>query len=299
MFCKSERVKYGFIFNHPEYPVVKWAKHLKVSRSGYYDWLAKKESVANKEEAYKERVKEIFNDSGKTYGPDRICGVLRKKGFTASYPKVAGIMAELGLSSIHNRHRSKNLTNSKDARNKSLPNLVKGKVFTKPYQAVCSDISYIPTTEGFLYLCVVKDIVSGDILGQATSANMKKELAINAFLNAQARHPIGKDTIFHSDRGSQYTSKAFVTMLESFGIKQSFSRVGMPGDNTWAESFFSSFKKERVHFNHFATRNEAAFATFAWIEGFYNTKRVQKRLGYVSPKEYRESLICQEGKLVA
>ena len=77
------------------------------------------------------------------------------------------------------------------------------------------------------------------------------------------------------------------------------SRVGMPGDNTWAESFFASLKKERVHFNNFTTRDEATFATFAWIEGFYNTRRVQKRLGYVSPKEYRESLLCQEEKLVA
>jgi len=279
--------------------VVKWVVHLKVSKSGYYDWLTKKEANMLKEAAYKDRIKKVFDDSGGTYGPDRICGVLRKDSYKASYPKVARVMAELGLSSIHNRHRSRSLTNSKDARNKSLPNLVRGKIFTLLYQAVCSDISYIPTGESFLYLCTIKDIVSGEILGHATSYNMRKELVIKAFLNAHARHPLGEHTIFHSDRGSQYTSGDFVATLERFGIKQSFSRVGMPGDNTWAESFFASFKKERVHHSYFSTKDDAAFATFSWIEGFYNTRRVQKRLGYVSPSEYRKLLLCQEESFVA
>jgi transposase InsO family protein len=87
--------------------------------------------------------------------------------------------------------------------------------------------------------------------------------------------------------------------IKDLGVKQSFSRVGMPGDNTWAESFFSTLKKERIHWNRFATRDEADFAIFAWIEGFYNTKRVQRRLGYVSPAQYRNSLLCQGDKLVA
>ena len=112
-----------------------------------------------------------------------------------------------------------------------------------PYQAIYSDITYIRTGEDFLYLCVVKDIVTGDIQGQARGERMKKELVIKAFLNAHARHPLGKDTIFHSDRGSQYTSKKFMELLKSLGIKQSFSRVGIPGDNTWAESFFSILKE--------------------------------------------------------
>jgi len=135
-------VKYEFIFNHPEYPVARWVKFLQVSKSGYYDWLSKRNDIVIKENAYKERVKKIFDDSGGTYGPDRICGVLRNQEHKASYRKVARIMAGLGLSSVHNRHRSKSLTNSKDTRNKKLPNLVKGKIFTRPYQALASDISY-------------------------------------------------------------------------------------------------------------------------------------------------------------
>jgi putative transposase len=270
-----------------------------VSRSGYYEWLSNRKERLEKESAYKEKVKMIFNESGGTYGSDRICGIFRKEGAKASYHKVSRIMAELGLSSIHNRHRNRSLTDSRNARGSNYKNHVRGNIFTMPYQAVCSDISYLKTGEGFLYLCIVKDIVTGELLGQATSDNMRKELVVKAFLNAQARHPLCRGVIFHSDRGSQYTSKEFMSVLDSYGIKQSFSRVGMPGDNTWAESFFATFKKERIHFNHFGTRDEAAFATFAWIEGFYNNIRVQKRLGYVSPSNYRKSLLCQGKKAVA
>jgi putative transposase len=121
---------------------------------------------------------------------------------------------------------------------------VRGKVIDKPRQAVCSDITYLKGEEGWVYLCVVKDIATREVLGEAMSNRMKKELVIQAFQNAQARHRLKPGTIFHSDRGSQYTSKEFMALLKKHGIKQSFSRVGMPGDNAWAESFFATLKKE-------------------------------------------------------
>jgi len=145
--------------------------------------------------------------------------------------------------------------------------------------------------EGWLYLCVVKDIVSGEILGEAMSANLKKELAIQAFLNAQARHEFPPGMIYHSDRGSQYTSKEFTDLLTMYSIRQSFSRVGLPGDNAWAESFFATLKKECIHFKQFATRDMLKEVVFAWIEGFYNNRRVQARLGYRSPREYASLLV--------
>ena len=125
------------------------------------------------------------------------------------------------------------------------------------------------------------------------SANMKKELVIRAFLNAQARHKLSENTIFHSDRGCQYTSKEFMDTLKLYGIKQSFSRVGMPGDNAWAESFFATMKKECIHFKHFAARDELKQAVFAWIESFYNTRRVQARLGYMPPRAYAATLVAK------
>ena len=208
-------------------------------------------------------------------------------------------MAEMGLSSIHNCFKkSRSLTDSRKARGDGFPNLVRGKVFDAPGQAVCSDITYLKCGEGWEYHCIVKDIVSGEILGESTGERMRKELVIKAFLNAEARHSLAPGVIFHSDRGSQYTSKEFMETLKLYGIRQSFSRVGMPGDNGWAESFFATLKKECIHFNHFATREELRQTVFAWTNGFYNTRRIQARLGYMSPIEYA-SLFLTDKKFAA
>jgi putative transposase len=263
---------------------------LEVERSGYYAYIERRECREVEKKARKAEIKKIFDESESTYGPDRICGVLRRKGKKASYYIVSAMMAEMGLQSVHNRHRTRSLTDSRKARGDGYPNLVRGKTFTKPYQAVCSDITYLKSGEGWLYLCTVKDIVTGEILGESTSARMKKELVIQAFLNAQARHKLRPGTIFHNDRGSQYTSKAFAETLAIYGIIQSFSRVGMPGDNAWAESFFATLKKECIHFRQFSTREELRQTVFSWIEGFYNNRRVQERLGYLSPREYARLL---------
>jgi putative transposase len=202
----------------------------------------------------------------------------------------------MGLRSVHTRHRIRSLTDSRKARGGGYANLVKGQSFTKPRQAVCSDITYLKSGEGWDYLCVVKDIASGEILGEAAAGNMNKELVIRAFLNAQARCGLARGAVFHSDRGSQYTSRAFADTLKLYGIRQSFSRVGMPGDNAWAESFFATLKKECVHFRHFASRDELRDAVFAWIEGFYNPRRVQARLGYLSPRDYAALLLREDGR---
>ena len=285
---------YDYIWKHPEYTVAKWARFFKVTRSGYYAYIERRERREKEEQAKKKMIKRIFDESDGTYGPGRICGVIRRLGGKASYGKVSGYMADMGLQSVHNRHRTRSLTDSRKARGEGYPNLVRGQTFDRPYQAVCSDITYLKSGEGWLYLCAVKDIVSGEILGEATSATMKKELVIQAFLNAQARHKLPPGTIHASDRGSQYTSKAFMDTLKLYGIKQSFSRVGMPGDNAWAESFFATLKKECIHFRHFATRDILRQTVFAWIESFYNTRRVQARLGYLAPRAYAALLTVDD-----
>ena len=277
---------YGFIYSHSEYPVAKWVKFFQVSRSGYYDHIERRTERNRKNESYKNNIKRIFKDSHNTFGPDRICGIIRKTGGKASYRKVSVYMNEMGLKSIHTKHKTRSLTNSRKARGDGYENYIRGRQFINPREVVCSDITYLKSAEGWLYLCTVKDIVSGEILGEATSETMKKELVIQAFLNAQARHGIGNGTIFHSDRGSQYTSNEFMNLLSMYGIKQSFSRVGMPGDNAWAESFFATLKKECIHFKQFGTRDELRQTVFSWIESFYNTDRVQELLGYLSPREY-------------
>lgn len=277
---------YEFIVQHPEYSVAKWASFLQVSRSGYYSYIERRESREMTKKTKREQIKKLFDESGGTYGPDRIIGIIRKNGGKASYRVTSRYMAEMGLQSIHNHHRTRSLTDSRKSRGDGYSNLVRDQEFEAPNQAVCSDITYLRSGEGWLYLCVVKDIVTGEILGESTSVNMKKELVIKAFLNAQARHNFVSGIIFHSDRGSQFTSQDFVDTLKIYGIKQSFSRVGMPGDNAWAESFFATLKKECIHYNNYATREELRQTVFAWIEGFYNNNRVQARLGYMSPRVY-------------
>ena len=287
---------YGFISEHQEHSVAKWATFFQVSRAGYYAYMKRREERKREKETVKKKVRRIFEGSKGTYGPDRISGILRRSGEKASYKKVSGYMAEMGLESVHNRHKTRSLTDSRKARGEGYENLVKGETFELPYEAVCSDITYLKSGEGWLYECVVKDIVTGEILGTASDDRMKKELVIRAFMNAMARHKLTEGAIFHSDRGSQYTSKGFMEMLKQYGVRQSFSRVGMPGDNAWAESFFATLKKECIHFRQFATRDELRRTVFAWIEGFYNTRRVQARLGYLSPREYAAVLSGRGGK---
>jgi putative transposase len=283
-------VIYEFIETHEEYSVAKWASYFRISRAGYYEYLNRRKERQKKRDADKAKIKEIFDKSHGTYGVERICGILRKSGEKASYKRIRKLMKEMGLESVHNMHKTRSLTDSRKARGTGFPNLVRGKTYIKPLTAVCSDITYLKCEEGWLYYCMVKDIVSGMILGTATSPRMTKELVIKAFLNAQGRYGLAKGTIFHSDRGSQYTSKEFMDLLRRYGIRQSFSRIGRPGDNAWAESFFATLKKECIHFKQFQTREELTAAVFGWTEGFYNTGRVQARLGYVSPNTYYATL---------
>lgn len=271
---------------HVEYSVAKWAAHFGVSNSGYYAWLKERERRKQRDARYAEEVKKAFASGEGTYGVDRICGILRRNGEQASRNKVAQHMKEMGLQSIHKRRRQRSLTDSRNARDNTYPNMVRGLDITEPFQVITSDITYIKTGEGFEYLCKIKDVVSGVVLGESMMEHMKAELVIRAIKNAMKRWTLPDGTIFHSDRGCQYTSSAVRELLKKYKLRQSFSRVGTPGDNAWSESFFANFKKETIHWRWFPTRAQAREAVFAYIEGFYNTRRVQKRLGYLSPKQW-------------
>ena len=293
-------MKYRFILEHSEHPVTKWAEKLQVDRSGYYSWRKSRESRENREAYLKDRIREEFDKSRGTYGPDRIVKELRKAGDSIGRGKCASYMTDMELESCHNRHKTKSLTNSKKSRGDGYPRILGKEVFpTVPRMGLVSDITYIRTSEGFMYHCVIKDVVGGDVLGDYMADRMTKELAINAMLAVLARHELPEGCIFHSDRGSQYTSKAFMALLKQYGIRQSFSRVGMPGDNSWAESFFATMKKELIHWTHFETKAQAREKVFEYIYCFYNVTRIQKRLGYLSPKQYLRSLEIEGLEAVA
>ena len=277
---------YAFIQAHREHAVARWASFLEVSTSGYYAWQQGRESRQVRDDAYSARVQRIFDQSGGTYGADRVAGQLRKDGFSASFKKVKRIMNEQGLFSVHLRYQ-RSLTDSRGARDEDCPNLLRDALGIRPFQALSSDITYIPTQEGFAYTCTIRDLRSGVVLAEQTASRMKKELVLDTIRSAAKTWKLDKGVIFHSDRGSQYTSEAVRECLRKLGLRQSFSRTGKPGDNTWSESFYAILKKELVHpIGRFRTREEAAQGVFAFIHSFYNTRRIQKRLGYLSPLEW-------------
>jgi putative transposase len=268
--------------------VAKWAAFFEVSTSGYYLWKADMTARHKREEAERERIHKIFEASNGTYGVDRVCAELRKTGHKASFRRVKRIMEAEGLRSIHRRYQ-RSLTDSRKARGEGYPNLLRPMPVLEPFQALSSDISYIPTAMGFEYLCTIRDIVSNMVLASVQSERMTQDLVLDAIGQMQKRWNLPPGTIFHSDRGCQYTAGDVVKRLASLGFRQSFSRVGMPGDNAWSESFFSILKKELVHHERFHTREQSRQAVFAFIEGFYNTRRIQKRLGYLSPLRWLHS----------
>ena len=277
--------------------MAKGAEILKIERTGYYVWLRNREAIEDRTAYLKKRIKEEFDESRGTYGPDRITAELRKKGEHIGRKKCAEYMAEMHLDSCHNRHRAKSLTNSKKARGDGYPNILRNQEFPiKPRMGLTSDITYLRTDEGFMYHCVIRDIVTGEVLGDHMADRMTKELVINAILAMLARHDLAQGCIFHSDRGSQYTSKAVMGLLQHYGMRQSFSRVGMPGDNAWSESFFATMKKELIHWTHYETKDAVRAAVFEYIYCFYNMKRIQKRLGYMSPREYLKSLNAERSE---
>lgn len=230
---------------------------------------------------------DLFEKEGKgTYGPDRICGCMRRDGNQASYAVVKRIMTEKGLKSSHCRRRQRSLTDSRKARSDEYKNLTKDLEITEPFQVLSSDISYIRTGEGFDYLCQVQGALTNTVLASCQMKTMTAELVSQTVKMAQQRWHLPKGIIFHSDRGSQYTAKNVMNQIADYGWQQSFSRVGKPGDNAWSESFFSILKKEIIHWHFYPTREQARQAVFEYIEMFYNSQRAQKRLGYLSPVQY-------------
>lgn len=281
------------------YAKSKWAETLGVSTSGYYTWLAERDTRVERKDQLKPHILRIFKAGKGCYGAERICGILRTEGERASFPVVSRIMKEEKLASKHTKRRQRSLTDSSAARDNSYENLIKDLKIDRRYQVLTSDITYVPTAEGFDYLVKIIDVYTKEVLASAQQSNMKAELVTEALQRATDRHVLPEGVIFHSDRGSQYTSNLVKDFLKKLKWQASYSRVGKPGDNAWSESFFALLKKEVIHGANFKTREEARQRIFEYIYSFYNTQRKQKSLGYLSPKEFIKSLRERELEKVA
>lgn len=279
-FLKEHRGEIG--------PIKKACGLMKVSKSGFYEYLGRKKSDAQIErEAIEGFVVEAFERHKGRYGYRRINRELRKSGIVVSEKRVLRIMQKLGLAGkgATRKHRVQKKVEPGDPR----LNLVE-RAFTvgERNRLWVGDITYIPTREGWLYLAAVIDAFSRKVVGWSMSERITEKVAIDAMEQAVGREgpPDDGSLVFHDDQGAQYTSRSFQRCLDSHGIVQSVSRPGTPLDNAVAESFFKTLKRELVKERSYGTRDEAKQDIFKYIELYYNRVRMHSTLGYMSPVEY-------------
>jgi len=277
-----------------QYPIPLMCHVLDVSTSGYHAWHSRPPSRRALEEPRLEvEIRAAHKRTRKTCGPERLQEDLAAHGVKVGVHRIKRIRRKLGLR-CRQKRRFKATTDSRH----SLPvaeNLLSQKFeATAPNQIYVTDITYITTDEGFLYLAGHKDLFTGEIVGHAMNSRMTKNLVIQSLFRAVSskRPPAG--LIHHSDRGSQYCSHEYRRLLDQFGMRASMSRKGNCYDNAPMESFWGTLKTELVFHRRYATRQEAMRDITEYIEVFYNRQRRQKRLGYLSPAAFERKYFEQQ-----
>ena len=266
------------------FPIVKMARLFGVSRSGYYRWLGIPPSARTIESRrLKIRIHRLWEDSEKTYGAPRIHRQLLAEGERISRPRVARLMKQLGIQSQIRRR----WTATTDSSHKlpTAPNLL-GRCFTGwgLGRAWVSDITYLPSRQGWLYLTIVMDLADRQILGWNLSSSLKAEqTSTAAFRQALGRRRPGPELLFHSDRGVQYACSEFTDLLDRHQVRQSMSRRGNCWDNAPAESFFKTLKAELQGDTSRCSYSQIRAAVFHFIEVWYNRRRLHSALDYRSP----------------
>lgn len=259
---------------------------LSVSPSGYYCWRKGQPCRRAKEnERLLAEIKALHADSRATYGSPKIYRRLRQAGEQVNHKRVERLMREHGISAKRAR-KFKRTTTSRHSLPVAENILARRFQVSRPDEVWASDITYIWTQEGWLYLAVFLDLYSRLVVGWAVSAELTTKFVEQAFLMGQHRRGGAASVLVHSDRGSQYASGAFRERLRAWDCQQSMSRKGNCWDNAVAESFFGVLKIEAVHGESFATRQEAKDQLFDYIEVFYNRSRIHSATGYLAPAEY-------------
>jgi transposase InsO family protein len=270
---------------------------LEVSRSGFYDWMTKPESQRKIEnEILVVEIKRIHDESRGTYGLPRICETLKQDGKKHGKGRINRLMKTLGISGVFKNSFKIKTTDSKH------DNPIADRIFetenkdthaTKPNEVWVSDITYIHTDEGFLFLGTYLDLFTRKLVGFSMADHMRTELLLDALSMALGRQNLNTaDLLAHSDRGSQYASEIYRERLKTLGITASMSRKGNCYDNAFAETFFGTLKNELIYRTHFKTRQEAMIAIFEYIEVFYNRKRIHSSLGYLTPVAYEQAQLA-------
>jgi transposase InsO family protein len=242
-----------------------------------------------------EQVRQIQGEVQHRYGSPRLTEELARRGLRVGHNRVARVIAKHGLGAI--RKKPFRVT-TKSAKGQWVAENLLARQFTvsNPNQVWVSDITYVATAEGWLYLAIVLDLCSRRVVGWSMGTRVDSELVLGALRMALLQRRPPRGLLFHSDRGSQYASRAFRSAATRSGIQQSMSRKGDCWDNACAESFFKSLKAELIGRHIYASRDEAQAAIFEYVEVFYNRKRLHSSLDYLTPTEYEQAL---EAKLAS
>ena len=287
-------MKYAFIQDHrEEFSVDLMCKVLEVSSSGFYDWKGRDNSVKQaKRIALVATIQQVHAVSRKNYGSPRVFKALQSMGEKISKATVERLMRQNEIRA-KTKKKFKATTNSKHSLPVA-PNVVNRQFgIGQANKLWCSDITYLWTDEGWLYLAAVIDVGTRKIVGWSMDERMTKKLVLDALDMAVKRQNPGRGLVHHSDRGSQYASKAYRRRLWRYGMIASMSRKGDCWDNAVMESFFHTLKVENVYHERYKTRREAMSSVFEWIEVFYNRQRLHSTLGYVSPECYEKKVFLK------
>jgi putative transposase len=277
-----------------DFPIVKMCEWAEVSTSGYYEWLNRSASVTViRRERLTALVKAVFQHSDHTYGYRRIHAQLVRQGEQISPELVRELMREQDLVACQPRPWRPTTTVPSDPG--PIPDLV-NRDFTAdaPGEKMVGDITYIYTWQGWLYLATVIDCYTKACIGYAMADHLRAELVIDALDMAARNYPLVDGAIFHSDRGTQYTSAAFAAATSNLNIRRSVGATGVCFDNALAESFNAAVKVERVNRTVYPTREHARKDVARYIEFRYNTQRLHSALGYQTPQEVYDEYLNRQ-----
>lgn len=285
-------MKFAFIRDElaGEFHIVDCCRVLKVSKSGYYRWLKSPVGKrAQRKSALVTLIREVHEENRRVYGSPRITKALEARGLHVNRKTVARSMRENRIRAKASRPFRPRTTDSAHAHPIAPNHLNRTFTVDGVNKVWLADITYIPTSEGFLYLAGVMDLASRRIVGWSMAEHLRAELVIDAMeMAVTARRP-GAGLIHHSDRGVQYACGDFQSLLIELGITPSMSAAGDCLDNAPQESFWATLKRELMSDRCFATREEARRAIFEWIEVFYNRKRLHSSIGFLSPEAFEAS----------
>ena len=281
-------MKYAFVRAHSEeFEVIRMCRILEVSRSGYYDWAEREDSERSQQDRVLiKEIRQIHQDTKEAYGATKTWQALKQSGMVCGKHRVARLRREAGIEARRKRkfrlaYKSRNTA-------PAAPNLLSWPFKAEyPDQIWVTDVTFIPTRQGWLYLAAMIDLYTRVVVGWSMKDRPNQELVNEALMMAVEQRRPKPGLIHHSDQGILYSSGSYLALLKKYRMLRSMSGKGNCYDNAVAESFFSSLKNEIVHHRNYQTRDQARTEIFEYIELFYNRRRLHQSLNYQTPMKYK------------